>query len=201
MPKQTFLNLEKEKQNKILEAAVTEMEMYLLDDFSINRVIKNADISRGSFYQYFEDKDDLISYVLREFTEKVKECITSMISEKGITLETAKDALKFIVGLVSDDRIKAIMRNLFSSIKLCDNRLVGLVSDGEILMSEFVLKVDRTKLRFTSEREVFLLVEMGINMFRDTAVKCMTDIENAEKYIEDYEIKVRMLEEGVKEFK
>lgn len=201
MPKQTFYNLEKEKQNKIIEAAVLEMEQYPLDELSINRVIKTADISRGSFYQYFEDKDDLISYVLREFTEIIKENVERITDEKGITLEAAKDALKLIVSLVSDDRIKAIMCNLFSSIKLCDNRVMGILADGDNIISSFTSMVDVDELRFKSEKEIFLLVEMGLSMFRDTAVRCMTDIDNADQYIEDFEIKVRMLEEGVKESK
>lgn len=201
MPKQTFYNLEKEKQNKIIEAAVLEMEQYPLDELSINRVIKTADISRGSFYQYFEDKDDLISYVLREFTEIIKENVERITDEKGITLEAAKDALKLIVSLVSDDRIKAIMCNLFSSIKLCDNRVMGILADGDNIISSFISMVDVDELRFKSEKEIFLLVEMGLSMFRDTAVRCMTDIDNADQYIEDFEIKVRMLEEGVKESK
>lgn len=201
MPKQTFYNLEKEKQNKIIEAAVLEMEQYPLDELSINRVIKTADISRGSFYQYFEDKDDLISYVLREFTEIIKENVERITDEKGITLEAAKDALKLIVSLVSNDRIKAIMCNLFSSIKLCDNRVMGILADGDNVISSFISMVDVDELRFKSEKEIFLLVEMGLSMFRDTAVRCMTDIDNADQYIEDFEIKVRMLEEGVKESK
>lgn len=201
MPKQTFYNLEKEKQNKIIEAAVLEMEQYPLDELSINRVIKTADISRGSFYQYFEDKDDLISYVLREFTEIIKENVERITDEKGITLEAAKDALKLIVSLVSNDRIKAIMCNLFSSIKLCDNRVMGILADGDNIISSFTSMVDVDELRFKSEKEIFLLVEMGLSMFRDTAVRCMTDIDNADQYIEDFEIKVRMLEEGVKESK
>lgn len=201
MPKQTFYNLEKEKQNKIIEAAVLEMEQYPLDELSINRVIKTADISRGSFYQYFEDKDDLVSYVLREFTGIIKENVERITGEKGITLEAAKDALNLIVSLVSNDRIKAIMRNLFSSIKLCDNRVIGILADGDNIISSFTSVVDVDKLRFKSEKEIFLLVEMGLSMFRDTAVRCMMDIDNADKYIEDFEIKVRMLEEGVKESK
>ena len=30
---------------------------------SISRIVTNAGIAKGSFYQYFEDKDDLYSYL------------------------------------------------------------------------------------------------------------------------------------------
>ena len=39
MPTQTFLNLPKEKQNKILESAKLEFSNHLYEDASINRII------------------------------------------------------------------------------------------------------------------------------------------------------------------
>lgn len=64
MPKKTFLNLPKEKQKRLLDAAYKEFSNVPIEDASINVIIQDADISRGSFYQYFEDKDDLYSHCL-----------------------------------------------------------------------------------------------------------------------------------------
>lgn len=64
MPKKTFLNLPKEKQKRLLDAAYKEFSKVPIDEASINAIVHDADISRGSFYQYFDDKDDLYSYCL-----------------------------------------------------------------------------------------------------------------------------------------
>jgi len=64
MPKQTFYNLEKDKKDRLIEACFEEFSLYTFTDASINRIIKNADISRGSFYQYFENKEDCYMEVL-----------------------------------------------------------------------------------------------------------------------------------------
>ena len=64
MPSKTFLRLEKEKQTKILDACIKEFSEYLFEDASINRMIKAADISRGSFYTYFESKEDVYFFLL-----------------------------------------------------------------------------------------------------------------------------------------
>lgn len=64
MPKQTYYNLEKEKKDRLLEACFEEFSQYTFTDASINRIIKHADISRGSFYQYFENKEDCYMEVL-----------------------------------------------------------------------------------------------------------------------------------------
>ena len=63
MPKQTFLNLPEEKRAVIINAAVDEFAEYGLENASTNRIVTNSGISKGSFYQYFKDKQDLFMYL------------------------------------------------------------------------------------------------------------------------------------------
>ena len=49
------MNLPKVKQERILEAAKKEFSEAMFSDVSINRIVKAASISRGSFYMYFSD--------------------------------------------------------------------------------------------------------------------------------------------------
>lgn len=80
MPKDTFFNLPEEKREKIMEAALSEFETYAYDQASVNRIVQNADISKGSFYQYFEDKKDLYKYLLNLIVqEKLKYITPSMM--------------------------------------------------------------------------------------------------------------------------
>jgi AcrR family transcriptional regulator len=64
MPKQTFFNLPEEKRETIINAAVDEFAQYGLENASTNRIVENSGISKGSFYQYFEDKQDVFMYLL-----------------------------------------------------------------------------------------------------------------------------------------
>ncbi len=64
MPKQTFLNLPEEKRNTIIGAAIDEFAQYGLENASTNRIVANSGIAKGSFYQYFEDKQDVFMYLL-----------------------------------------------------------------------------------------------------------------------------------------
>ena len=66
MPKETFFNLKEEKQQRILMAALHEIGEYGYDKASVTRIVKEAGIATGSFYQYFEDLDDLFVYIGRE---------------------------------------------------------------------------------------------------------------------------------------
>ena len=73
MPKQTFFNLPEEKREKIFNAAVDEFAAYGLENASTNRIVKNSGIAKGSFYQYFEDKQDIFMHLITVIEQKEME--------------------------------------------------------------------------------------------------------------------------------
>lgn len=60
MPKETFIKLPEEKKAKIIKAAKKEFARVSFEQTSIKNIVEDADIARGSFYQYFESKEDLL---------------------------------------------------------------------------------------------------------------------------------------------
>jgi AcrR family transcriptional regulator len=64
MPKQTFFNLREVKRQTIIDVAIDEFADYGFESASINRIVANSGISKGSFYQYFEDKLDLFKHLV-----------------------------------------------------------------------------------------------------------------------------------------
>ena len=84
MPKKTFYNLAPEKRKLINAAARAEFARVPLAEASIARIIKEAEIPRGSFYQYFEDKDDLfIEIAAEEAKKKFRVFINILTSQDG----------------------------------------------------------------------------------------------------------------------
>lgn len=73
MPKQTFHNLPEEKRAAIVNAAIDEFVEHGFKAASINRIVANSDISKGSFYQYFEDKRDVFMYLLGQLEREKME--------------------------------------------------------------------------------------------------------------------------------
>ena len=70
MPKETFNNLPIEKQKLIFNACIKEFSAFPYSQASINQIIKNAGISRGSFYQYFEDKWDAYGMMMGRIAQE-----------------------------------------------------------------------------------------------------------------------------------
>jgi AcrR family transcriptional regulator len=65
MPKDTFFNLPEDKRALICQVAIDEFAAHSFEQASINRVIAESGIAKGSFYQYFENKMDLFQYLLQ----------------------------------------------------------------------------------------------------------------------------------------
>lgn len=83
MPTNTFFRLPEEKRQRFMDAAWEEFTQTGFNDVSINRIIQNAHIPRGSFYQYFEDKSDLFSHLLMEGKAVVTSKLTELLEKNG----------------------------------------------------------------------------------------------------------------------
>ena len=76
----TFLNLKKEKKDRIIEAAKKEFSRVPLDKALVSNIIRDSKIPRGSFYQYFENIDDLFIYIIDEMRKKVLESYQDVVT-------------------------------------------------------------------------------------------------------------------------
>lgn len=82
MPTITFYNLKEDKRKAVISAVKKEFSRIDLIDMSVKNIVEDAHIARGSFYQYFDSREDLIEYIINtEFEEEeriylnlVKEC-------------------------------------------------------------------------------------------------------------------------------
>lgn len=66
MPRETFFNLPADKRDRLVEVALDELSRCSFDAASVSRMVAAADIAKGSFYQYFDDKMDLFGWLVEE---------------------------------------------------------------------------------------------------------------------------------------
>ena len=114
MPTNTFFKLSKEKQNNIIEASLKEFKRVLLRDASINKIIKDANIPRGSFYNYFEDINDLYIYSIYKYRKKFINLFKQSLNNKqGDLVETTKIIYDEIIYHCTRDDNKQLIKNIF----------------------------------------------------------------------------------------
>lgn len=103
MPSERFFKLSRDKQQRIIEASMDEFIASGMHDASINRIIKDADISRGSFYTYFVDKSDLFLFIFSTLKNASGSIILDEIEEKNGDIFAAARSL-VERGSVPDDK-------------------------------------------------------------------------------------------------
>jgi len=89
MPKETFLNLKKEKQERILRCAISEFREHGFSGANVGTIAFKADVAKGSIYQYFHDKNELFTYCLKWALSYLMDKVNTEVSA------TASDMFEF----------------------------------------------------------------------------------------------------------
>ncbi len=114
MPSSTFFRLEKEKQEKLLASARDEFSRCLYPEASLNRIIKEAEIARGTFYLYFTDKEDLYFYLLDRYRSCFDESFLNAIQKhQGDFLEAIEDLYEILITEGNVGKEAGFFKNLF----------------------------------------------------------------------------------------
>lgn len=73
-----FINLKSDKQKEIINAAIKEFVQSGFEKASTNEIVKRANISKGSLFNYFNSKKDLYVYLI-EYSVQIIEGIVEEI--------------------------------------------------------------------------------------------------------------------------
>lgn len=174
MPKDTFFRLPDEKKKRIMEAAVREFLSRPYADTSINKIIKDAEIPRGSFYQYFEDKKDLFLYVIGEQVKVIVSMFEKELKQCNGDIFTCVD--RYIDEFVEASNINTnLIKAAFSEtwvFEMLWNESIGNCSHRKNkITGKLIDNIDRDMLDVENEEELnFLLGIMGATI-KDTLDK------------------------------
>ena len=109
MIKSTFLNLSESKKQRVISAIIDEFAREDTNRVSINNIIEQANISRGSFYQYFDDKMDLVEVVFHYYAEQCVSEISKVIDiSRGDIFYTYEECFSIMAELGKSKRNKAV---------------------------------------------------------------------------------------------
>lgn len=113
MPTERFYHLPDEKKKLIREAAIKEFCRVPLEKASINKIVKNADISRGSFYTYFQDKEDVLEYIYEDLIFHLQDFCKAVLKENGGDIWALPPALlEHTLEICQKDRIFAMTQQM-----------------------------------------------------------------------------------------
>ena len=186
MPKDTFFNLDSTKRNKIIAAAKKEFIAHPLRKSRVSNIIKEASIPRGSFYQYFDDLDDLYYYVLDDDFEKLYETgakfcdITDDLFEFSlITFEYDYD------GFINDMRHR-FMLNVFKSISSNEEYIISFNKKRRDYIMGILNKMDLSNIRFNNDNDLIkmyrMIQELKRNVIHRTVIEDLTKEQASKEF-------------------
>ena len=71
MPRPRFLNLAPEERKRLLDVATRHFARDGFEAASLNEILAEAGISKGAYYYYFDDKDDLFATALERAVDEL----------------------------------------------------------------------------------------------------------------------------------
>ena len=199
MPKQTFFNLKEDKKEKIEKALIKEFSRNSFEKASISNIILEANIPRGSFYQYFEDKEDAIYYIIDKYLEKEKNKIYQyLLRNKGDIFETAVNIYEDMAKITERDENERLFKNILQEVKKNNINIFGECK--EMLRSkrtiEKMINKEELKIENDDDLQYFLRILNAIvrAISMEVVLKKITFEEGKQRLIREIEI----LKKGMK---
>ena len=171
MPTERFYRLPKAKKQVIRQAAIKEFARVPFEKASINQIIQNADISRGSFYTYFEDKQDVVRYIFEDNARQMQECCERELDKNdGNLFDMLEWLFEFTIRKLEESKeMVQLVRNVCSYQE--NTRAIGfeigyrppMGSPGKEKTTQWLAKRIRME-RFArrSEEELDVVLQLGV---------------------------------------
>ncbi|MEY8354773.1 TetR family transcriptional regulator [Lachnospiraceae bacterium 54-53] len=201
MPTERFYNLPAGKKKLIREAAIKEFTRVPFEKASINKIIKTAGISRGSFYTYFEDKNDVLGYLFEDAAEKFQNSwVICAGRHNGDLWKTAEAFLNYSM-INTKENVLQLVKNIVDSEKMfgiTHHLRQNKDQNREILQEVMYQSIDTSDFKDQSIETFCKLLSM---IFFELA-HCMGwyyhHLEDAEKIKKLFREKLEILQYGIR---
>ena len=203
MPTERFYRLPEAKKQVIRQAAIKEFARVPFEKASINQIIQNADISRGSFYTYFEDKQDLLKWLIYAQAEQHFNNYIERLRENGGDLwDMLENVFDRGLDLMERAGLINIFQNLIKSAKFMDifrgdpEYDPQVCRENQSFMKLLYENIDQDKEPISREA-LNELIEMHMVVFMMSLKRFFRDGEKKEEASEYYKRHIRMLHYGI----
>lgn len=156
-------------------------------------------ISRGSFYQYFESKEDLLKYIIIQDTEsKNKEILDLLKKSDGDIFELCIFLYDKMTKKIEKDEDMIIFRKIFNNVMQSKEKRV--LENNLIDFKMIFNSIKRDNLRAKNEEEVEIILKMLIDITFKSIMYSKTN-KNKKKEREKFLKRLEFIKFGVMENK
>ena len=196
MPSDTFLRLNDEKKKKLIDASFKEFSLYNFNDVSINRIIKEAGISRGSFYMYFVDKKDLYFYLLEQHLEIIINSMREdLIKNKGDLFKMFQDNIKEEYNSFKNNNINFFKKSL-ENVTIMEESKKTFGFRDKRLLRELIPNINLELLNDNAKKHIEVIFAINMHLLMVTLMKLLKSDSLDEEILKDYYEQLDILKYG-----
>jgi AcrR family transcriptional regulator len=201
MPKATFFNLPEKKRQSLIKAMETEFSRVPVYEASIANIVKTAEISRGSFYQYFEDKEDAYYYILKEqASRRNKQFIMQLEKHQGDLFEAITAFYYDLLVELPDDKEYNFFRNALLNVTHQIETIFNEIIENNLRkngIEEITKLINKDILNIESEHELSHVIHIiSAVAFRNFVEKFTKEL-NDDEAIERFKAEMKLLKKGL----
>ena len=196
MPSDTFLRLNDEKKKKLIDASFKEFSLYNFNDVSINRIIKEAGISRGSFYMYFEDKKDLYFYLLEQHLEiLINNMKNDLIKNKGDLFKMFEENIKESYNSFKNNNINFFKKSL-ENVTIMEESKKTFGFRDKRLLRELIPNINLELLNDNAKKHIEVIFAINMHLLMVTLINLLKSDNLDEEILKDYYEQLDILKYG-----
>lgn len=197
MPKETFFNLKLDKREKIEAALVNEFSRTTFEKASISNIIEEAQIPRGSFYQYFEDKEDAVKYIMQKYAKLEKEKLYNLLIEtNGDIFETTLKMYDYIIEVSRNEKYLKICKNIMQELRKNNVNVFEQVP-SEKEQNELNKAIDTSNLNIHKKDDLNYIMKILMTITRTVTLEAISNQITKEQGRIELERKLEILKKGM----
>lgn len=201
MALEAFYNLKDKKKKSILDAISVCLRKKSYDNLSVNDIAIEADISRGSFYNYFTDKYDAVGILVdSKIQEHFNQYRNAIERSNGNLIEGTRKVYEEIKSLLSDEINITIMRNLkfFIEFGIQSFHSKKFENDISSFVEWLIKNTVEGKSELNTHTKMANVLDFLIFLILNTVfTQIMFNSEYFKKY-DDFNYKLDLIKKGIK---
>ncbi len=160
MPTETFFKLPNEKKSKILQAAKKEIATAKIEEISIKNIVEEAEIARGSFYQYFTSKEDMLAYLIERQMEELKQKMEKELQKcNGEITEVFLTIYDCIIHQMVKNKDRKVYAKIFANVKAGEENYF-LKPPKEEKQDFYEKYIQKENLKITSKEDFRIMISI-----------------------------------------
>lgn len=197
MPTESFYKLDKSKREKIIDAMKKEFSRVPFHEASVNRIVEEAGISKGSFWVYFESKEEATQYLIESHLAKErKKSKKIFIKNNGDLFKSYIEFFDYLARCKINRTEKDLMANIFKNL-ITNQEKILCNEPGDNLIHDIKNIVSTSNLNLNGDEDLIGLMKILNYAMRINLLDAITKKVPLDKARGRFIRQVEILEKGI----